>query len=102
MKQGIHPQWHNDATISCACGTSITVGLAKDAMSLDICAACHPFFTGEMKFVDTMGRVEKFQKKQAAAAEKATEMAKKREKKRKRQEQLRNPKSLKEMLMGAR
>jgi large subunit ribosomal protein L31 len=102
MKQGIHPQWYPKAAVTCACGNTFTVGASKPEIAIDICAKCHPFFTGEMKYVDTMGRVEKFQKKQQTAAESAAELARKKAKKKKRQEQLRNPKSLKEMLMGAR
>ena len=101
MKQGIHPQWFDDATVSCACGNSFTVGASKKEIRLDICSKCHPFFTGEMRFVDTMGRVEKFQKKQKAAE--ATREVVQAKKKKKEEEQVRRanaPKSLKEMLLG--
>lgn len=101
MKQGIHPQWFEDATVSCACGNTFTVGASKKDIRLDICSKCHPFFTGEMRFVDTMGRVEKFQQKiKAADSQKEAVQAKK---KKKEDEQIRRanaPKSLKEMLMG--
>lgn len=101
MKASIHPVWYEDAKVSCACGNTFTVGAAKPEIKIDICSKCHPFFTGEMKFVDTMGRVERFQKKQAAAKITATQLADKKKKKQAREEQLRNPKSLREMLMGA-
>ena len=100
MKKSIHPQWYKEAVVSCACGNSFTVGASKPQIHLDICSKCHPFFTGEMRFVDTMGRVEKFQKKQKTAASKVQILADKKTKKKEKEEQLRNPKSLKDMLMG--
>jgi len=100
MKAGIHPVWFEDAKVTCACGNTFTVGASKADIRVDICSKCHPFFTGEMKFVDTMGRVERFQQKQKEAEKKATTLAEKKKKKAERQEQLRNPKSLREMLMG--
>jgi len=101
MKTSIHPTWYEDATVTCACGNTFTVGAAKPDIRIDICSKCHPFFTGEMKFVDTMGRVERFQKKQAAAKITASKLADRKKKKAEHQEQLRNPKSLREMLLGA-
>jgi len=101
MKASVHPTWYEDAKVTCACGNSFTVGASKPEIRVDICSKCHPFFTGEMKFVDTMGRVERFQQKQKAAQVTAAVLADKKKKKAERQEQLRNPKSLREMLMGA-
>jgi large subunit ribosomal protein L31 len=101
MKASIHPVWYEDAKVSCACGNTFTVGAAKPEIKIDICSKCHPFFTGEMRFVDTMGRVERFQEKQKAAKVTASQLADRKKKKAERQEQLRNPKSLREMLMGA-
>ncbi len=100
MKANIHPQWFDDAKVTCACGNTFTVGATKPELRVEICSKCHPFFTGEMKFVDTQGRVEKFQAKQKSAAAKAGVLAEKKKKKADRQEQLRTQKSLKEMLMG--
>lgn len=100
MKANVHPQWHEDATVSCACGNTFTVGMSKPSIRVEICSKCHPFFTGEMKFIDTMGRVERFQKKAAEAKAKSAEYAEKKKKKAEKAEQLRNPKSLREMLMG--
>lgn len=70
MKKGIHPDYH-EVTVSCACGNSFkTRSTAKGAaLRVEICAACHPYFTGKMKFVDTAGRVERFQRKYAQAAQ---------------------------------
>ncbi len=100
MRAKIHPQWFDDAKVVCACGNAFTVGAAKSEIRVEICNKCHPFFTGEMKFVDTQGRVEKFQVKQKEAAAKATVLAEKKKKKEERVAQLRDQKSLKEMLMG--
>ena len=63
MKPKTHPDY-KDITVTCACGNSFATRstLCKD-LRVDICAACHPFYTGKQKFVDTAGRVEKFQRK---------------------------------------
>ena len=68
MKQGIHPTWHPNAQITCSCGNSFTVGSVFESLHVDICNKCHPFFTGEMKFVDRQGRVDRFMKKMQLAA----------------------------------
>ena len=62
MKDGIHPKYEQ-TTVTCACGNKFTTGSTRKNITVDICSACHPFFTGKMKFLDTTGRVEKFQKK---------------------------------------
>jgi len=59
MKAGIHPEY-NESVITCACGASYRTRSTRDNLKIGICASCHPFFTGEQKFVDTAGRVEKF------------------------------------------
>ena len=64
MKKDIHPQYFDDAKVSCACGNTFTTGATVPEIHLDVCNKCHPFFTGEMKFVDTLGKVEKFQQAQ--------------------------------------
>lgn len=68
MKSGIHPKWNHQATVTCACGNSFQTGSAQDDLRVDICYACHPFYTGSMKFLDTQGRVDRFMKMRAAAA----------------------------------
>lgn len=97
MKSTIHPKYYADAVVTCTCGNTFTVGATKDKIMVDICANCHPFYTGEMRFVDTMGRVERFQAKQKNAAN-STYVSKK--KKKQLQANVPTPKSLKEMLMG--
>ncbi len=62
MKQGIHPKYET-ATIRCACGSEVVTRSTKGDMSVEICAKCHPFFTGKQKFVDAGGRVDKFNKR---------------------------------------
>lgn len=77
MKKNIHPIWNHQATFTCACGNSFIAGSMSDTLQLDICNKCHPFFTGEERFVDTQGRVEKFMKKmEAAKAKQAAQAAK--------------------------
>lgn len=63
MKQGIHPEY-NDVNVSCSCGnTFVTRSTAGKDLHLDVCAKCHPFYTGKQKIVDTEGRVDRFQQK---------------------------------------
>jgi len=62
MKEGIHPKYHN-VRVTCACGNSFETRSTKSEIRLDICSACHPFFTGKQKLIDTAGRIERFQKK---------------------------------------
>lgn len=66
MKKSIHPTYFPSAAFSCACGATYTIGSTKENNSVEICAACHPFYTGNEKIVDTAGRVEKFKARQAA------------------------------------
>ena len=65
MKADIHPKY-DEATVTCGCGNKFTTRSTKKNITVEICSACHPFFTGKMKYVDTTGRVEKFQRKWAA------------------------------------
>lgn len=66
MKANIHPTYHQ-IDVTCSCGAVFATGSTKDSITVDICAKCHPFFTGEQRFVDKVGRVQKFQAKQASA-----------------------------------
>lgn len=100
MKTGIHPQWHNQAQVVCSCGNIFSVGSTKATIRTEVCYKCHPFFTGQMKYVDIQGRVERFQRRQKAAASTAAIVAEKRKKKQEKQTQARQPKTLREMLMG--
>lgn len=62
MKEKIHPRYQT-CTVRCACGNQFTTRSTSSKLNVDICSACHPFFTGKQKFVDTAGRVERFSKK---------------------------------------
>lgn len=63
MKKNIHPQYYPEAKIICACGTVITTGSVKPEMKVEVCSACHPFYTGKKRLVDTTGRVDRFRKR---------------------------------------
>ena len=62
MKDGIHPEYV-ECTITCTCGATYQTRSTRKALHVEICASCHPFFTGTQKLVDTAGRVERFQRK---------------------------------------
>lgn len=66
MKADIHPEYHA-VTATCVCGNTIETGSVLSTLAVEICSACHPFFTGTQKIVDTEGRVEKFKKRYAKA-----------------------------------
>lgn len=76
MKTNIHPQWFSEAKVTCACGNSFITGSTLTEIRVEICSACHPFFTGQQKFVDTLGQVERFQKRQTEAKVKQEERKK--------------------------
>ena len=65
MKKDIHPKYYENATVRCACGNTFTVGATKELIEVEICSACHPFYTGKEKVMDTLGRVDKFRKRMA-------------------------------------
>ena len=67
MKQNIHPQYYKDAKITCACGASFVAGSTEQAIHVEICSMCHPYYTGKEKLLDTAGRVDKFRQRMAAA-----------------------------------
>jgi large subunit ribosomal protein L31 len=69
MKKDIHPQYFKSAKASCACGNNFEVGSTVENISVEICSACHPFYTGKQKLVDTARRVDKFKKRAEAAKE---------------------------------
>ncbi|HNU96544.1 MAG TPA: 50S ribosomal protein L31 [Candidatus Paceibacterota bacterium] len=68
MKKDIHPTYYPDAKITCACGNVFHIGSTKKEVAVEICYACHPFYTGKEKLIDTAGRVEKFKAKREKAA----------------------------------
>ena len=68
MKAEIHPTYFPEAKIVCACGNTITVGSTVEKISVELCSACHPFYTGKQNLVDTAGRVERFEKLKASTS----------------------------------
>lgn len=75
MKEGIHPKYSR-TVIRCACGNEIETGSTKQDIRVEICSACHPFFTGKQKLIDTAGRVERFIRKYQKNEKKDVEGAK--------------------------
>ena len=69
MKTGIHPTYYPKAKVTCACGNTFFVGATRQEIKVEICSACHPFYTGKGKLIDTAGRAERFK---ARAAKKVT------------------------------
>lgn len=67
MKKDIHPNYNKDTKTTCACGAVYTFGSTKKEIEIEICAKCHPFYTGLEKSLDTAGRVEKFKARRAAS-----------------------------------
>jgi large subunit ribosomal protein L31 len=63
VKEKIHPKYYNDASVVCSCGNTFTIGSTKKSMKVELCSACHPFYTGERRMVDTAGRVERFKQR---------------------------------------
>ena len=69
MKKDIHPKYYEQAKVICACGNTFTTGSTLPELKIELCSACHPFYTGKQKLVDTARRVEKFQAKVKAQKE---------------------------------
>jgi len=63
MKKDIHPKWYPNAQVICSCGETYTIGATKEVIRTDVCSACHPFFTGEQRIVDSEGQVERFMRR---------------------------------------
>ncbi|OIP97466.1 50S ribosomal protein L31 [candidate division WWE3 bacterium CG09_land_8_20_14_0_10_39_24] len=104
MKKDIHPKWYENAKITCTCGNSFTAGSTVPEIKVEICSNCHPFYTGEQKFVDTEGRVEKFAKKseKIAKIKKAHQEMLQKKADKAVKEKTQKPQTLKEMLKMAR
>lgn len=69
MKKNIHPKYYKSARVRCACGNTFTVGATKEFIETEICSKCHPFYTGQARIVDTLGRVQKYKKRLAKKRE---------------------------------
>lgn len=100
MKAQIHPQWYPEAKIVCACGNTLTTGSTLAEIHVEVCSKCHPFFTGQMRYVGIAGRVDKFKAKQENA-HKLEGLSKKErraaKRKQKMEEELSRPTSLEEV-----
>jgi large subunit ribosomal protein L31 len=72
MKKDIHPEYFENAKITCACGAVYEIGSTQKTIEVELCSACHPFYTGEQKIIDTARRVEKFKTRALAKTEKKT------------------------------
>ncbi len=97
MKKDTHPPYYLDSKVVCACGNTFSTGSTKPEIRVEICSACHPFFTGTAKFVDTEGRVERF-KRQTQEAQDSVEVLKKSKEKKAKKFEENQPQSLKEMM----
>ena len=75
MQAEIHPKYYV-TQVTCGCGNSFTTRSTRKELKVDICSACHPFYTGKLKFVDTAGRIEKFKTKFAKAGYSSLQSAK--------------------------
>ncbi len=81
MKEGIHPEYYPEAKVTCACGNSWTVGSTQPEIRTDVCSACHPFYTGEQRIVDSGGQVDRFLKKLERRKSKMEEIERRRARK---------------------
>lgn len=97
MKVNIHPQYFEQARVICVCGNRFITGSTMEEIRVELCNKCHPFYTGEQKFVDSASRIQKFQQKQNIAKQYLTKKVKKQEEQKKKDE---GPKTLREMLMA--
>lgn len=96
MKAKIHPQFFEEVQVICACGNKFMTGSTVNSITVEVCNKCHPLYTGEHRFVDTKGKVEKFQKKQKLAAEMQKKLSSSKVKKEEKAEK--KTKSLRELL----
>ncbi|MEI6040484.1 MAG: 50S ribosomal protein L31 [Candidatus Berkelbacteria bacterium] len=67
MKQNLHPKYNENVKVTCSCGNTFETGSTIDSINVEVCSACHPFYTGTAKFIDTAGRVDKFKAKMEMA-----------------------------------
>jgi large subunit ribosomal protein L31 len=103
LRKDIHPKYYSNAVVTCSCGNTFTTGSTFPELKVEICSACHPFYTGEAKIIDTEGRVERFERKSAAAEAQRKKYTAKAVAKRAKADAQKippAPKSLKEMMKG--
>jgi len=97
MKAAIHPTYYENAQVACVCGNRFTIGSTREIIHVELCSNCHPFYTGQQKFIDSGSLIKKFQDKQQTAQKYRQRQVKKIQEKRQAQE---GPKTLREMLTG--
>lgn len=103
MKANLHPTWFPEAKVVCACGNTFITGSTLPEIRVELCSACHPFYTGTQKFVDTLGQVDRFVKKTEISKVKMEERKKIIEARKSKIQQKKTDKpSLKDLLMSAR
>lgn len=95
MKANVHPTYFPQAQVMCVCGNRFTVGSTQEVIHVELCGKCHPFYTGEQRFVDSASRIQKFQKKQEIAKTYVSKKVRKIEDQKKKDQ---SPKTLREML----
>jgi large subunit ribosomal protein L31 len=81
VKSKIHPKWFADAQVTCACGATFSTGSTLQKIGIEVCSSCHPLYTGQQKFLDTAGRVDKFNQRVAQAQVKQAEAKARKDKK---------------------
>ena len=87
MKDGIHLEYL-DTTVTCGCGNAFQTRSTRAELKVDVCSNCHPFYTGKLKFIDTAGRIEKFQTKFSSGSYASVEAGKTKKKPKRRKEEL--------------
>ena len=98
MQTSIHPQYHDNITVTCSsCANTFTSGSTQQSITVEVCSKCHPFYTGEHRFLDVKGRVDKFQKKMEVAKQYQTTVKLQKNKKGKQKEE-KAAKTLRELL----
>lgn len=101
MKKDIHPKIYNDCQVTCACGNKFITSSSQPSITVEICSACHPFYTGQRRFVDTERRIDKFTRKAKLAEEKKINILEHKKEKETKKKALKSPKkeqTVKEML----
>jgi large subunit ribosomal protein L31 len=78
VKKGIHPKYHMEGIVCTTCGTHWKIGSTRPNMRVEICANCHPFYTGEQRIVDTAGQIDRFMKRLSAAQDRQANIEKQR------------------------
>ncbi|MBI3109859.1 50S ribosomal protein L31 [Candidatus Daviesbacteria bacterium] len=103
MKANLHPTWYPETKVTCACGNTFTTGSILPEIRVEICSNCHPLFTGQQKFIDTLGQVDRFIKKTEVSQVKKEERIRILELRKSKKEEVRKERpSLKDLLMQAR